>query len=371
MTPFSFVVFADAHLGKRQYNSDAREEDFSRAWNWAVETITEKLEPTPLFALFGGDVFDRSLTHERGMNGAILDSAELGCRRINSKLPYGLYAVTGNHELASYVDPDGWVDWLERRDGLRQADIKVRVIKLDYNQTNISIAIGGFSWAGAQTPNAFGKLIRDLAAYKQKGCFTIGLAHAGLEGVLPGTSGVIPKALFAGGRGIVDCLAMGHIHKPYEVEYAISPGSLETCAVNEYAWTRRGLVQVFVDSDGLMSYQRHPYLDRRKFIIRESLLDTEEDIIRETTEQGIEDAVVHLTVSPDTGNLLKISRALKEAGALIVRLHQIEAEPETGEAAAMPHLQDELSFFIQAAGGDKTLAREALRRKENVLAGKE
>ncbi len=52
-------------------------------------------------------------------------------------------------------------------------------------------------------------------------------------------------------RELIDYLALGHIHKPYEVEgWIYNPGAPETCTVEEVQWPDRGYYVVNVNPDG-------------------------------------------------------------------------------------------------------------------------
>ena len=50
------VLTGDNHLGRKQYNSDAREKDFQEAWLWVCNKVAEV---NPEFFVMSGDLFDK------------------------------------------------------------------------------------------------------------------------------------------------------------------------------------------------------------------------------------------------------------------------------------------------------------------------
>ena len=98
--------------------------------------------------------------------------------------------------------------------------------------------------------------------------FTILVLHAGLEGIVPNFN----AELTAGGlerlRGLVDYVALGHIHKNYAVgNFAFNAGSLETWALNEWAW-ERGLLHVQIDTEkSPVATVERIDVPRRRFIL--------------------------------------------------------------------------------------------------------
>lgn len=76
-------------------------------------------------------------------------------------------------------------------------------------------------------------------------------------------------------REQVDYLALGHIHKPYQIDnWIFNPGSLETCNIEEAHWGSRGYFVVESTSDGIWV---QPVLPARRPAYR---LDLEVDTMR-------------------------------------------------------------------------------------------
>jgi DNA repair exonuclease SbcCD nuclease subunit len=72
--------------------------------------------------------------------------------------------------------------------------------------------------------------------------------HTGLDGMLPQLHGLPTREQFEPLRGLVDYVALGHVHKPYEVDnWLFNPGSTETWGAEESAW-ERGYYYVEVDT---------------------------------------------------------------------------------------------------------------------------
>ena len=78
--------------------------------------------------------------------------------------------------------------------------------------------------------------------------YTILMMHAGLEGQLA-HMGKLRMSDLAPLRDIVDYVALGHIHKPYQInDWIFNPGSLETCSIQEAVqWPDRGAYLVEVN----------------------------------------------------------------------------------------------------------------------------
>jgi DNA repair protein SbcD/Mre11 len=116
------------------------------------------------------------------------------------------------------------------------------------------IRVYGLPWYGASTARVMRGLAETLeagrAAEDAAGVeYRVLLLHTGVEGILPQLQGLPTRADFEPLRGLVDYVALGHVHKPYEIDnWLFNPGSTETWGAEESAWDR-GYYAVQVDTD--------------------------------------------------------------------------------------------------------------------------
>ena len=172
-------------------------------------------------------------------------------------------AVEGNHEHAYYSDFLGWVRFLAARDLLILLDPEVeegRVQLQRYEKRKGSfidpvpgLRVHGMRYYGASTA----KMLEGYAAALSETSlddieYSIFVTHAGVEGVMPEEVGGLTYRQLTPIRPYCDYVALGHIHKPFEMEGWIhNPGSPETCSIMEANWPERGYYLVNVDTDGI------------------------------------------------------------------------------------------------------------------------
>jgi DNA repair exonuclease SbcCD nuclease subunit len=119
------------------------------------------------------------------------------------------------------------------------------------------VRVYGLKYYGASTGKVFGLFAQALAGMDHSDVqFTILMAHAGLEGQLAHYSGALTHNDLAPLQGRIDYLALGHIHKPYDVEgWIYNPGSPETWNIQETAWPHRGCYLVDIQPGSDPSHQ--------------------------------------------------------------------------------------------------------------------
>ena len=250
-----FLHCADIHLGFRQYNSEARYADFIRAYRAVVETaLAEQVD----FVVLAGDLF-----HYRSVDPRTLGYAIRGLQQLRAAgIP--VLAIEGNHERAYHGDQVGWMDFLAEQDHLILLNAAVeggdtaRLTAWDprrrrgaYFEPKPGLRVYGLRYYGAGTGIAVQRCAEALAAEDRSDvAYTIFMAHAGVEGVLDDKAGGLSPRQWAPLQPYVDYLALGHFHKPFDIDnWIYNPGSTEACASNEAAWEPRGFVLVSVDTD--------------------------------------------------------------------------------------------------------------------------
>jgi len=247
-----FLHTADIHLGYQQYGSKARFNDFSRVF---LHIIDQAVLRQVDFVLLAGDLFEKRTVDPLAMRVAVE-----GLRKLrDAGIP--ALAVEGNHERAYYRDQYSWVDFLDALGYLRLLNPRFEdghAVLEPYTGDGGAYAdlagarVYGIKYYGASTGKVFHVFGEALAeTHGDSDDFTVLMAHAGLEGQMAHYSGTLTTNDLAPLRELIDYLALGHIHKPYEVDgWIYNPGAPETCTVEEAQWPDRGYYVVEVDPDG-------------------------------------------------------------------------------------------------------------------------
>lgn len=249
---FRFMHIADVHLGYQQYGLSERADDFYDAFIWAIdEAIRHKVD----FVLLAGDLF-----HKRSIGALTLNQAFRGLTRLHeANIP--CIAVEGNHELAYYDEPVGWLQFLAIQGllVLLAPEVEGGAMRLSaWSKRRGSwfdplggVRIHGMKYAGAGATAAIRQYAAALADHDASGChYTIFMAHTGVQGVLDTDHGSPSSHEWRALDKYAHYIALGHIHKPFDFDNRIyNPGSLESNSVAEYEWTGRGYLLVDVDTD--------------------------------------------------------------------------------------------------------------------------
>ena len=252
-----FMHIADVHLGYAQYGSSERYNDFYRSFSAAIsDALHEQVD----LVIIAGDLF-----HQRTLSPqTLLQGAHELERLRDASIP--VIGVIGNHEQPHYRDKFSWLDYLAGRRLLtllnpRYVDDELALTPHDgQSGSYVDVAgmrVYGMRYAGAVTP----RLVADAAVVlsqqpaSEKPAFTMLVAHAGLDGIVPNFGANITREQLAVLHPHVDYLALGHIHKPYQEDgWIFNPGSLEPNSFPEVEY-RGGAFLVDVDTE------REPRID--------------------------------------------------------------------------------------------------------------
>lgn len=246
-----FLHAADVHLGYNQYNDKERYNDFGRAF---LSMIDAALAARVDFVLLAGDLF-----HERDLDPRTLLQAVSGLRKLQDQgVP--VLTVEGNHERPHWNDAFSWLDYLAQigliinlspwyeHDEMIVAPWSADTHRGAYYDLSCGARVYGCRYYGASTARILEELGRQVALRDDQSAYTILVLHAGVEGVLPEFSGGLTHAQLAPLRPLVDYVALGHIHMPFEHNgWLYNPGSLETNSMQEARWPDRGYFVVDVD----------------------------------------------------------------------------------------------------------------------------
>ena len=244
-----FLHCADIHLGYQQYNHKERFNDFGRAF-YAV--LDEAIEQKVDFVILAGDLF-----HKRSIDALTLNQAIRGLEKLRSaKIP--CIAVEGNHERAYYDETIGWMKFLALQDLIvlldaEFVDSKPQLRAWDPSKRQGSyidlpggVRIHGLRYYGSGTVlavTAYAEALAQLPPGEAK--YNIFVAHAGVEGQMDEKAGGLSPRQWSPLRPHIDYVALGHFHKPFEVDaWIYNPGSPENCSIAENDWPTRGYMVV-------------------------------------------------------------------------------------------------------------------------------
>ncbi len=243
-----WIHTADVHLGFHQYGISERADDFARAFKYVCDyAISSKVD----FMLIAGDLF-----HKRNIDGRTISQAYLALRSLkDANIP--VICVEGNHERAFLNSGWSFLDFLSsaaelihllspvHRGGSVLMEPWDHESKLGSFIDLGPVRVYGIKYYGTST----GKILEQITSKLQVdgNRFNIFMVHEGLEGQIPRAIGGITSYHLDLIRPHCKYLAMGHVHKRYEIDnWAFNPGSLETCSVEEADW-ERGFYEVTAD----------------------------------------------------------------------------------------------------------------------------
>lgn len=285
---FRFMHIADVHLGYQQYGLPERADDFFDAFLWAVdEAVREHVD----FVLLAGDLF-----HKRAIDALTLNQAFAGLSRLReANIP--CIAVEGNHELAYYDEPVGWLHFLALQEllVLLAPEINKGALHLSawskkrgsYIDVLPGVRIHGMKYTGAGATAAIRQYAAALAEHDDStSAYRVFMAHTGVQGVLDNDHGSPSSHEWNALEPHADYIALGHIHKPFDFEDRIyNPGSLESNSVAEYDWQQRGYLLVDVDTDTEPKHKvarvESPKREFVRVVVRTDRTDSQEALLEE------------------------------------------------------------------------------------------
>ncbi len=246
-----FLHIADIHLGIRRYRSDERTKDFFLAWSSCLEryAIQEKVD----FVVIAGDLFDARKVEPQAMNHAMAMFVKLR----DAGIP--VIAIEGNHDSHETQQRFSWLRSLSQWGYLKllepiHDESGVQLVPWDEEKKLGSFIdlgntrIFGSIWYGATTGNALPSLVEQIHHHHDPQRFNLMMLHTDVEGQLNRPIPALPVAKLNELKSLIDYLALGHIHKNFEIDgWIFNPGSLEACTVDEFQNTRGAYLVEIVD----------------------------------------------------------------------------------------------------------------------------
>jgi DNA repair protein SbcD/Mre11 len=255
----SFMHVADTHLGYEQYGLRERFNDFSRSfWKITDDAIDRKVD----FMVIAGDLFNK-----RAIDAQTLIHAIEGLKKLKEhRIP--VITIEGNHDRSYYRDGVSWLQFLcyqgyivllapVMQDGAPQLASWDGETMLGSHVDLVGgkVRVYGLPWQGAAITRSLEGMAQALKAMRAQEDadgieYRLLTLHTGIDGMVSRVQGLPTMGQFRQLRDYIDYLALGHVHKPYELEgWIYNPGSPETCSAEEIQWDDRGYYYVQIDTN--------------------------------------------------------------------------------------------------------------------------
>ncbi|MBD2103844.1 exonuclease SbcCD subunit D [Leptolyngbya sp. FACHB-261] len=400
-----FLHIADIHLGFDRYDSPERSVDFFKALNDVIERYAVQTQVD--FVLIAGDLFEH-----RNIQPNVLNQAKAVLRKLKAADIPAL-VIEGNHDNRPYGTRTSWLRYLAEDDLLLllepqaedggcftyepwDAEAKVG----GYIDLPCGVRVLGSCWWGAAAPQTIPALAAAIEVLPPGPKHTVLMFHHGLEGQIARYNGALRyQELLPLKAAGVDYLALGHIHKNYELEgWIFNPGSLEANSVEESTF-ERGAYSVEISQSGIRAKLERQYYQRTIHRLRfeatgqETVPELEEKILdyvrgqeidpktRPIVELKIEGQVGFDRLDLDTRGLQRDLKQLTNALVFLLRYDaaavgyatplsddssriQMEREVFTDELAANAHYKKQATELAQALIGLKEMVLEGRREAE-------
>ena len=261
----NFLHISDVHLGYQQYGLRERFNDFGDAYFAAVDLAAEEKVD---FVLISGDLFDKTK-----IDPMTLIQAVEGLKRLQ-KVGIKVIAISGNHDRTRYQDSTSWLDFLAEQQYLYLLTPSFEEDGIHLNSWDGSnggyvdidgVRIIGLPYLGASTETVVEEIPSLIFNQPAQGIrFTILMGHFGIDGKMPGVPGGLPSGMLSTLKGMVDYLALGHWHKPFEQDgWIYNPGSLECCGIEERNWRGGCFLVSIPENSGEVFSAKHIPMKRR------------------------------------------------------------------------------------------------------------
>jgi exonuclease SbcD len=382
-----FLHIADIHLGFDRYDNKQRTQDFFYALQDAIEryAINEQVD----FVLIAGDLFEH-----RNIQPATLNQAQI-CLKMLQDADIPVLAIEGNHDNRPYGTKTSWLrylaDWgllvlLEPSD-VSSGEAFYQEWNADtrrggYIDLDCGVRVLGSIWYGASAPRGIEQIATAIQALPAGPERTILLFHHGLEGQIARYQGALRYAdLLPLKRSGVDYLALGHIHKNYELEgWIFNPGSLEANSIEEASY-QRGAYLVEMNGSELKAQLKHEYYQRSivrlwmKTLGQESVEEVEAAAVA-TIEQAVqsgkiqpsEQPIVELRIEGHVGfdrlelDIRRLQQQLQQISNALIFLLKFNADANTFVtpiAEDANRLQIEHDVFMDILTANNTYKKRA------------
>lgn len=307
-----FLHVADVHLGYDRYDNKTRSLDFFYAFKEALEKYAIGAQVD--FVVIAGDLFEH-----RNIQPAILNQAEV-CLRMLHEEGIPVFAIEGNHDNRPFGTKTSWLSYLAARDlvVLLEPDFDSGAASYQawssenlhggYVDLPCGVRVIGSNWYGVSAPKAIEQLADAIRQLPPAPPHTILMLHQGMEGQISRYSGALHYSEVLPLRSAgVDYLALGHIHKNYEIEnWIFNPGSIEANSVEESRYAR-GVYLVEIDENGVRAHLKRDY--RQRSIVQLRLMMRGGETVEQVEAQSIacvQNAIEAGDLDPDESPIVEL-----------------------------------------------------------------
>jgi DNA repair exonuclease SbcCD nuclease subunit len=258
---------ADVHLGHRQYNLKNRQGDMFLTFRKTLQEGVNEHEVDAI--LVPGDLF-----HSRDLSPSVLESAEKAFKFVPDDIP--VLVSPGNHDQNLNRRAMTWLEYLHQRDvitllqpdfeGVNKGGRPVEelfpslaaakdnegtgvdgtvpgYVDLDVPAFDAPVRVFGLEYRGGYIDTALDQVHAAIEAVNNRTgepAHTVLMAHFGVVDEVPDLGASVRYSTLQQFEGLVDYLALGHIHKPYkgpaDEPWFFNPGSLEAHDTQEASW---------------------------------------------------------------------------------------------------------------------------------------
>lgn len=307
-----FLHVADVHLGYDRYDNKTRSLDFFYAFKEALEKYAIGAQVD--FVVIAGDLFEH-----RNIQPAILNQAEV-CLRMLHEEGIPVFAIEGNHDNRPFGTKTSWLSYLAARDliVLLEPDFDSGAASYQaWSEENLhggyvdlpcGVRIIGSNWYGVSAPKAIEQLADAIQQLPPAPPHTVLMLHQGMEGQISRYSGALHYSEVLPLREAgVSYLALGHIHKNYEIEnWIFNPGSIEANSVEESRYAR-GVYLVEMDENGVRAHLKRDY--RQRSIVQLRLMMRGNETVEQVEAQSIacvQNAIETGDLDPDESPIVEL-----------------------------------------------------------------
>lgn len=269
---------ADLHLGYRQYGLKQREEDGFLTFE---HTLGHMIDEGVDAVLVPGDLFD-----DRDLRPRILQRTEPALKEVDVPV----LVSPGNHDQNLHPRDVTWLKYLHNTGQITLLSAKLETDIAGFERVDLDepleggggyvdlsgptgpVRVFGLQYRGAYIETALRQTARGIREVNERDgepAHTILMAHFGVSEVVPDLGATVSFASLEPIEDLVDYLALGHLHKQYQVEdWIYHPGSPEAFNIKEGRWTdRHGYYLVEINDSGIEA--NHHLSKRRPYVTTE------------------------------------------------------------------------------------------------------
>ncbi|MCS6874980.1 MAG: DNA repair exonuclease [Pyrinomonadaceae bacterium] len=260
-----FLHISDVHLGRSLYGDPNLERDYYRAFKDVVEkyALGEKVD----FVLIVGDLLHETKARPEHINQAHAIFHALK----NAQIPVVL--VEGNHDKRAQDYKISWLEYLSRvgqgfiyflMPKVEQGDSRQWIYEAWSEETfqggyvDIKQArIFGLNFLGRSLNSEFPLILEALKKARREDGFNILMIHGEIQGQEKGSYEGLSQDNLRRLKEVIDYLALGHIHKKYELDdWIYNPGALSPTSIDEHK-EERGAFLIEVNEQNQIVSKRH------------------------------------------------------------------------------------------------------------------